>query len=116
LRGRFRGSVLKRRVPSGRSILCISLIASAAFIIVAVDAFKRGAAETVLEKKSGTGGFFAAESLLPLYHDPNTTEGREALNIVAQRFDPGSVSFALFRVGPATMQAASTFMSRAIRE
>jgi len=86
----------------GRSILCISLIASAAFIIVAVDAFKRGAAETVLEKKSGTGGFpFVAESLLPLYHDPNTTEGREALNIVAQNgFDPGSVSFALFRVRP----------------
>ena len=86
----------------GRSILCISLIASAAFIIVAVDAFKRGAAEAPMNKNSGTGGFpFIAESLLPLYHDPNTSEGREALNIVAQKeFDPESVTFTGFRVRP----------------
>jgi len=86
----------------GRSILCISLIASAAFIIVAVDAFKRGNAEATLDKKSGTGGFpFIAESLLPLYRDPNTSEGREALNITAQKgFDPERVSFTRFRVRP----------------
>ncbi|HLF83510.1 MAG TPA: ABC transporter permease, partial [Blastocatellia bacterium] len=86
----------------GRSILCISLIASAAFIIVAVDAFKRGNAEATLDKESGSGGFpFIAESLLPLYHDPNTSEGREALNIVAQKgFAPNSVRFTGFRVRP----------------
>ena len=86
----------------GRSILCISLIASAAFIIVAVDAFKRGSAEATTDKKAGTGGFpFIAESLLPLYHDPNTAEGREELNIIAQKgFEPEKVSFTRFRVRP----------------
>ena len=86
----------------GRSILCIALIASAAFIIVAVDAFKRDSSDAALDRKSGNGGFpLLAESLLPLYHDPNTSEGREALSIVAQRgFDPESVSFTRFRVRP----------------
>lgn len=86
----------------GRSVLCIALIASASFIIVAVDAFKRDNSDSSLNKKSGSGGFpLLAESLLPLYHDPNTTEGREALNIIAQRgFDPETVSFTRFRVRP----------------
>ncbi len=86
----------------GRSILCISLIASAAFIIVAVDAFKRGNAEATMDRKSGTGGFpFVAESMLPLYHDPNTMEGREELNLVGQNgFAPESITFTRFRVRP----------------
>ncbi len=86
----------------GRSILCIALIASAAFIIVAVDAFKRDRSEATLDKKSGNGGYpLLAESLLPIYHDPNTAAGREALNIVAQKgFDPTSVNFTGFRVRP----------------
>jgi putative ABC transport system permease protein len=86
----------------GRSILCIALIASAAFIIVAVDAFKRDNSDATLEKKSGNGGFpLLAEALLPLYHDPNTSEGKEALSLVAQKgIDPESVSFTGFRVRP----------------
>ena len=86
----------------GRSILCIALIASAAFIIVAVDAFKRDSGGATLDRKSGNGGFpLLAESLLPIYHDPNTNEGKEALNIVAQKgFDPESVTFTGFRVRP----------------
>jgi hypothetical protein len=86
----------------GRSVLCIALIASAAFIIVAVDAFKRDVRDTSLEGKSGSGGFpLLAESILPLYHDPNTTEGREALNIFSQEGkEAGSVSFTRFRVRP----------------
>ncbi len=65
----------------GRTILCITLIASAAFIIVAVDSFRRsGTADT--DRKSGTGGFpLLAESLLPVVHDANTSEGRESLNL-----------------------------------
>lgn len=86
----------------GRSILCIALIASAAFIIVAVDVFKRDNRDATLDKKSGNGGFpLLAESLLPLYHDPDTTEGREALNLVPQNgLDPQSVNFINFRVRP----------------
>ena len=86
----------------GRSILCIALIASAAFIIVAVDAFKRDISEATVDKKSGNGGFpLLAESQLPLYHDPNTSEGREALSLVAQKgLNPASVIFTGFRVRP----------------
>ncbi|HTG13748.1 MAG TPA: FtsX-like permease family protein, partial [Blastocatellia bacterium] len=86
----------------GRSVLCIALIASAAFIIVAVDAFRRDTSEAALDKKSGSGGYpVLAESMLPLYHDPNTPEGRDALNITAQNgFEPESVSFTRFRVRP----------------
>jgi hypothetical protein len=87
---------------AGRSILCIALIASAAFVIVAVESFKQGGKDANLEQKSGSGGFpLLAESQLPLYHDPNTPEGREALNLVAQKgFDPESVVFQRFRVRP----------------
>jgi len=65
----------------GRTVLCITLIAAAAFIVVAVDSFRRsGVAAT--DRKSGTGGFpLLAESLLPVVHDLNTTEGRESLNL-----------------------------------
>ncbi|HEY3579841.1 MAG TPA: FtsX-like permease family protein, partial [Pyrinomonadaceae bacterium] len=64
-----------------RTVLCVALIASAAFIIVAVDAFRRPAASTS-DKKSGSGGFpLFAESLLPIVHDANTEQGREALNL-----------------------------------
>ncbi len=67
----------------GRSLLTIALIAFSSFIIVAVDAFRRdGGHELSYDKKSGTGGFpLLGESLLPLYYDPNTTEGKEALNL-----------------------------------
>ena len=64
-----------------RTVLCVTLIASAAFIIVAVDAFRRSGA-VAHDRKSGSGGFlFMAESLLPIVHDVNTVEGREALNL-----------------------------------
>lgn len=65
-----------------RSVLCITLIASATFIIVAVDSFKRDGRDSTLDRKSGVGGYaLMAESALPLVHDPNTPEGREALNL-----------------------------------
>ncbi|HEU4433761.1 MAG TPA: ABC transporter permease, partial [Pyrinomonadaceae bacterium] len=64
-----------------RTVLCVSLIAAATFIIVAVDAFRRSGV-AASDQKSGSGGFrFVAESLLPIVHDMNTVEGREALNL-----------------------------------
>ena len=67
----------------GRSILCTALIASATFLIIAVDAFRRDD-RPPLDPKSGTGGYvLTADSLLPLIHDPNTAAGREALNLTA---------------------------------
>ncbi|MBC8166005.1 MAG: ABC transporter permease, partial [Bryobacteraceae bacterium] len=87
----------------GRSVLCIALIASAAFIIVSVDAFRRRDGAPTLDRKSGSGGFpLLAESLLPLVHDPNTREGREALNLAAgdSAASLSSVTFTRFRVRP----------------
>lgn len=82
----------------GRSVLCVALIASAAFIIVSVDAFRRRDGATLLDRKSGSGGFpLLAESLLPLVHDPNTPEGREALNLTTE---DSRVTFTRFRVRP----------------
>ena len=64
-----------------RTVLCVTLIASAAFIIVAVDAFRRSGS-VAHDAKSGSGGFpFVAESVVPIVHDVNTLEGREALNL-----------------------------------
>jgi putative ABC transport system permease protein len=59
----------------GRAILCIALIASATFLIVAVDAFRRPPA------LAENGYRYVAESALPIYYDPNTQDGREALNL-----------------------------------
>jgi ABC-type lipoprotein release transport system permease subunit len=86
----------------GRSVLCIALIASATFIIVAVDSFRRDQPAGVADRKSGTGGFpLLAESLLPVVHDPNSEEGREALNIsVDANRELGEVHIERFRVRP----------------
>ncbi len=87
----------------GRSVLCIALIASAAFIIVSVDAFRRRSGTLPRDRKSGSGGFaLLAESLLPVVHDPNTPQGQEALNLTTEGSSSplSGVSFARFRVRP----------------
>ncbi len=74
----FRNATAK---PS-RSVLCIALIASAAFIIVSVDAFRRDGKAAAYDKQSGNGGYpLMAESLLPIVHDPNSEQGRDELNL-----------------------------------
>lgn len=80
-----------------RSALCIALVASATFVIVAVDAFRRDPREETPERRSGTGGFsLMAESLLPVLQDPNTPAGIRALGL-----EPlNGVTFARFRVRP----------------
>jgi len=84
----------------GRTVLCITLIASAAFIIVAVDAFRRSGT-SASDRKSGTGGFpFLAESLLPIVHDANTPEGRDSLNLGNNDSTLKDVRFTNLRVRP----------------
>jgi putative ABC transport system permease protein len=81
----------------GRSVLSAALIASAAFIIVSVDAFRRGGGELTPDPKAGTGGYVLfAESEIPLLHDPDDARGREALMIQSAALD--SVRFTRFRV------------------
>ncbi|HWJ54968.1 MAG TPA: FtsX-like permease family protein, partial [Vicinamibacterales bacterium] len=80
----------------GRSVLAIAVIASATFIVVSVDAFRRGAVD-VTDRRSGTGGFPLLVTLdLPLVHDPNGRDGRDALGVP----DLADVSFVPFRVLP----------------
>lgn len=82
----------------GRSILCTALIASATFLIIAVDAFRRDE-RPPLDPKSGTGGFaLMAESQLPVIHDPNTAPGKEALNLTNPTLR--EVRFTRFRLRP----------------
>jgi ABC-type lipoprotein release transport system permease subunit len=85
----------------GRSVLCIALIAAAAFIIVSVDAFRhRESTNSTRETKTGNGGYpLLAESLLPIVHDLNTNEGRASLNLRNDNLLNG-VNFTRFRVRP----------------
>ena len=70
----------------GRSILSISLIASAIFLLVAVDAFRRPARPGWQDKQSGAGGFpLMAESLIPIV---NLAE-IEGVKFVPFRLRPG---------------------------
>jgi putative ABC transport system permease protein len=64
----------------GRAILCIALIASATFLVVSLDAFKREGST------QGTGGFpLLADSLLPLVNRP----AMEGVEFVPFRVRPG---------------------------
>ena len=75
----------------GRSILCIALIASATFVIVSLDAFRRDGSA------AGTGGYaLFADSVLPLIHDANSAAGRAALNLPPL----DGVQFVPFRLRP----------------
>jgi putative ABC transport system permease protein len=81
-----------------RSVLSAALIASAAFIIVSVDAFRRGDAG-IGDRHSGTGGFaLIAQSEVPLLSTPNDAAGREALVVNAPDF--GRIHFTRFRLRP----------------
>ncbi|HEY5884632.1 MAG TPA: FtsX-like permease family protein [Pyrinomonadaceae bacterium] len=83
----------------GRSVLCIALIASATFIIVAVDAFRRGE-QVAHDNNSGSGGFeLMAETVVPVVHNLNISEGREALNLTASEVLT-NVNFVQLRLKP----------------
>ena len=74
----------------GRTVLAAALIASATFLIVSVDAFRRDPNQEPAEFP------IVAESVRPLYHDPNTADGRGELSLPEM---PG-VTFHPFRLRP----------------
>lgn len=77
----LRFGVRNARYRPSRSVLSAALIASAAFLIVSVGAFRKGA-DDVSAAHSGSGGYpLIGETLVPLMHDLNTPAGREALNL-----------------------------------
>ena len=97
-----RVGILNATARPGRSVLCITLIAFAAFIIVAVDAFHLEVGEGAAERTSGTGGYpLLAESLLPIVPDLATDDGRAELGVSS--FDDevfAAASYARFRLRP----------------
>jgi putative ABC transport system permease protein len=86
------------RYRPGRSVLSMAVIASATFILISVDAFRRGDTQRETGPHSGVGGYsLMVETLLPVVQDPNSRPGREALNL----FDlDQSVTFEPFRLLP----------------
>jgi hypothetical protein len=80
-----------------RSVLSAALIASAAFIIVSVEAFRRGGGELTQDPRSGTGGYaLLARAELPFVQNPNEPSGREAMLIQAPELE--AARFTRFRV------------------
>lgn len=66
----------------GRSVLAVALISAAVFLIVAIEAFRKDESAGTRDRHSGTGGFaLVAETVLPVFQDPSTAEGRDALNL-----------------------------------
>ena len=66
----------------GRSILTAALVASATFVIVALQAFRLEAETPDHGRETGTGGFaLLAEASVPLPSDLNTADGRAALGM-----------------------------------
>jgi hypothetical protein len=91
----FRGAAFR---PS-RSVLSAALVASATFIIVSVDAFRRGGGELTQDPHSGTGGYvLLAQSEVPIVQNPDTQAGREALLVQSPEF--ARAGFTRFRVRP----------------
>ena len=65
-----------------RSVLSMAMIASATFILISVDTFRKEGGIVETDPHSGVGGYsLLVESLLPLTHDPNSEEGRELLRL-----------------------------------
>src|SRR5262249_13405878 len=63
-----------------RSLLTAGLLASAAFLLVAVEAVRREPGGALLARDSGSGGIaLPAESDLPVYRDLNSTAGRDEI-------------------------------------
>jgi ABC-type antimicrobial peptide transport system permease subunit len=84
------------RRPS-RSLGTVALLASAAFLIVAVAANKLDATRHAEQRGSGTGGFALwGESTLPVIQDLNTAKGQEFYGLNPD--DLKGVSFVQFRV------------------
>lgn len=86
----------------GRSMLTSGLIASATFVILALEAFRLDADADSLDRLSGTGGFaLYAESAVPLSYDLSTANGREALNVNDAALDlANGVTVVPFRLRP----------------
>jgi putative ABC transport system permease protein len=86
------------RYRPGRSVLSMAVIASATFILISVDAFRRGDGIADTGPRSGVGGYSVfVETLLPVVGDVNGRAARDAMNLFD--LDP-AISFEPFRLLP----------------
>ena len=86
------------RYRPGRSVLSMAVIASATFILISVDAFRRGEGLADAGPHSGVGGYSVfVETLLPIVGDVNSRAARDAMNLFD--LDP-AISFEPFRLLP----------------
>lgn len=86
------------RYRPGRSVLSMAVIASATFILISVDAFRRGDAIADAGPQSGVGGYSVfVETLLPVVGDVNSRAARDSMNLFD--LDP-AVTFEPFRLLP----------------
>jgi putative ABC transport system permease protein len=80
----------------GRSVLCIALIAAAAFVIVSVGSFRREEVDTRARDGESGGYTLLATSLLPLHSDPASVQGQQSLSLPPDLLD--GVSIARFQM------------------
>ena len=84
-----------RRRP--RSVATVALLAAGSFMIIAIAANRLDADVDAHKRSSGTGGFaLIGETALPVFHDLNTTDGRDFFGLNPQ--DLQGVSFVPMRV------------------
>ena len=81
--GRYRGSAFATpRIGRGAASLSMAVIASATFILISVDAFRRdGASRPTIRARALADTSSSSSRCCPIVHDPNSREGREALNL-----------------------------------
>jgi hypothetical protein len=71
-----------------RSVLTVGLLASATFLVVAVQAFHREPGRDFLTRTGGSGGFaLLGEAEVPVYQDLNSAGGRQDLGLSEQAQD-----------------------------
>jgi ABC-type lipoprotein release transport system permease subunit len=64
-----------------RSLLTVGLLASATFLVAAVQSFHRDPDSDFQRQEGGSGGFpLLAETDVPIYQDLNSREGKDTLN------------------------------------
>jgi hypothetical protein len=65
-----------------RSVLAVSVMAAATFILISVGAFRRDGTIDWADRHSGTGGYpLLVETVMPLANDPNSPDGRAQLGL-----------------------------------
>jgi putative ABC transport system permease protein len=97
----FRLGFRHASVRPARSILSLSLIAFACFVLVSVGAFRKDVTAAANDRASGVGGYsLIAESVAPLMHDPNTRDGRDGLGLDTNDAMVSSTHITRFRLRP----------------